>query len=169
METCLTTRPTSQISFFWRCLIEDGQVSIIDDTAPEPAEIEALNTLLTEMDNDNRLRLAFEPPVLDLAVAHWACVLFFRACQFFVFRDCGADLVKQDLSLPAPGELSASTVYSADLALQHLGEITALAGGIAPEDPLTIQLKRLGQKWPLSSVGTKNLSEFDTTIGNACL
>jgi hypothetical protein len=154
----------SAIGLFWRSLVEDGHVAILHDAAPSAEDMSGLRTLLRELDRDMRLRLAFTPPALDLVTAQWACVMLYRACQFLMFRHVEAEVVDEALSLPAPGPMSPATIYSADLALRHLGEVLVLADRIAPKDVLTIRLRELGQQWPLSSVGIADLVDEDQTL-----
>lgn len=174
----MTGRQPSKIGLFWRSLVEDGQVVILDDEAPPADDMAGLHSLLTDLDRDSRLRLAYTPPPMDTAAAEWACLILYRACQFLVLREVKAEVVQQELSRPCPGTKSASVIYSADLALQHLSEVLVLASGIAPQDPLTIMLGRLTEQWPLSSVGIKgagnsqpvaNDLDLDIILANPCL
>lgn len=170
-EVLLNPCPPSDIGLFWRSLVEDGQVGVFGASPPGQDEFKGLDTFIQEQDRDNRLHLPGTPPSLDIPAARWACLLIFRACQFLVIRDVDAEMVEADLTLPCPGTLSPSVIYSADIALSHLGEILKLSAQVSENDPLTKCLRLVAAQWPLSSVGIEIDEEMDLDpiLADRCL
>ena len=142
---------------FVSALFETGRVLV--GVSPQPPE--GLADAVRELDRVSRLDMALEPPALAPAVGEWALLLLYRACQSLVYREIPAEAVLDALSRPCPAELSPAAYYSADLALAYLPDLLRLAGGIAAEDPLVTELTSLAKKWPLSSVGIKDMGDVD--------
>lgn len=167
----MTPTQPSSLGLFWRSLVEDGRVGIFHAEPPTPDDLPGLHRFLAEHDRDNRLHLAHTPPPLDLPAAEWACILLYRACQFLVVREVEPQVVTEDLSRPCPTVLSPSVIYSADVALRHVGEVLNHASRIAADDPLTLGLQDVARRWPLSSVGVDDLGEIDIepVLADRCL
>ncbi len=155
---------------FLAALQESGRVRVVRPPEPPEVEREGLDELLAGWDRDARRELPFAPPAFSPAVAAWAAVLVYRGCQFLVYRDFGAEVVKEQLGLPCPEAPSAAVAYSADLTLRFLPDLLSLARGIAEGDALVSELKRLARAWPLSSVGVPD-TEVDPSpfLGDPCL
>jgi hypothetical protein len=77
-------------------LLETGRVRV--PAAPQPPD--GLDQAVRELDRIARPTLALDPPVLMPAVAEWALLLLFRACQSLVYREIEADAVTDALSRP---------------------------------------------------------------------
>jgi len=147
-------------------LFENGNVLIESREVPPDTAFENCRDLFADLDEHTRLNLAFEPPEPVFEVTRWACARLYGACLFLVHRDASAEEVREALDTPCPGGGDpAATAYSADLFLQYLPDVHALAGGLSPEDPLVDALGSLGRRWPLSSVGMKRADdEIDLSI-----
>ena len=91
-----------------------------------------------------------------LTAATWAVALFYRSCQFLMFRDIPAEIIDETLRTPCPRPMGPAVVYSVDLIFQHLPRLLALARGLAPADPLVLGLRRIAKEWPFSSVGDQD-------------
>lgn len=151
------------LSKFLKQLQENGRVQIaLAPDRSKPALQEFQNELI-ELDALARLDLAHEPPDFSLASAAWAAIVLYQGCQFLIHRDVGVDVVIDALSQPCPEASCPSVCYSVDLTFRYLPDLIALAKGIAEDDPLVGGLQLLAQKWPLSSVGAKNLKIGDIT------
>jgi hypothetical protein len=143
---------------FWNQLHEHGDVVVERDARLDPAQ---LAPAIQTIDAQQRLELAGAAPELILPVAVWAVGVIHRACQFLVYRDIDAEVVKKGLSVPSPSAPSAAVCYSADLALSVLPDLHRQARGLAEDDPLTVGLVAIGRAWPLSSVGMPGIGEVD--------
>jgi hypothetical protein len=142
---------------FVTALVNSGRVRV--PVALEPPD--DLSAAVRELDRFARPELAFEPPLLDLEVGQWALLLLFRGCQALVYRELDAEAVRAALAVSCPAAVSAEACYSADLAFRFLPDLIRLARGIAEDDPLVEGLKALAVRWPLSSVGVKDLGAVD--------
>jgi hypothetical protein len=138
-------------------LLESGRVKV----PPEEAAPTDLEAAVAELDRATRPDMAYDAPALSVPVAVWALALLHRASQALVFREIEAEAVRQALATPCPQPPSPSVCYSADLALRYLPDLSSLASGIAPDDPLVAGLITLGRAWPLSSVGITGLDDVD--------
>src|SRR4051794_5827522 len=144
---------------FVQALLETGRVRVPPDR-DAPADVGAA---VAELDRAARPELAFDPPAVDAPAAGWAVTVLYRGCQALVFRDIDADAVRDALSRPCPAAPSPAVCYSADLALRYLPDLLSLARGIAADDPLVAGLTDLARRWPLSSVGVKDLGAVDVS------
>jgi hypothetical protein len=144
---------------------ERSLVSEDGDEAGEAGEV------LAEFDRHARLELPFAPPPLSREAALWGAAALYRGCQFLVHREVSAGAIRDVLSRPAPGPVSPAVAYSVDLSFRYLPDLISLARGIAGDDPLVVELLRLGREWPLSSVGLAGLEAVDvaTFIDDRCL
>lgn len=152
-------------------LQENGSVVVVTDQPPSPQEMHQCQATLSELDSVWRLNFPGDPPALCIISATWAAELFYRSCQFLVFREIPAEVVTQTLAVPFPHELSPSAVYSVDLVLRYLPDLLALAKGLSPEEPLVLGLLRLANEWPLSSVGVSGIHgvNIDSFFGHPSL
>ena len=136
-------------------LFESGRVVVEPRLAQESSE--ALDAVLEPAEQIFRSTLAGNAPDFSLPVARWAAQRLYYGCHFLVCRDAEAGVMAACLSEPVPFSRSATTDYSADLTLQYLPDLVAMARGLAAGDPLVEQLLRLGRDWPLSSVGISDI------------
>jgi hypothetical protein len=146
------------LSAFLTELIDSGRPTVSPES--ECVVDDRLVPVLEEIDAAQRANLAWETPEFSPAASIWAVIIVYRACQLVVCRDIDADTAVKLLSEPCPERHSASTDYSVDLVFRYLPEIAALASHIAPADTLVKELVRLGNAWPLSSVGMPGVDQF---------
>ncbi len=146
---------------FLTALQESGRVRV--GRPPEPPDVEeaGVSALLLEFDRSARRDMPHTAPEFNPVAASWAAVRLYRACQFLVFRDLGAELASDQILLPCPAPVSPSVTHSADLTLRYLPEVIVLARGISPGDPLLVALHQLARQWPYSSVGVAGLAGVD--------
>jgi hypothetical protein len=67
-------------------------------------------------------------------------------------------VIEAACAIHCPAPRNPSTDWSVDLMFRHLPGIFQLARHLSNGDPLVQHLKRLGQAWPLSSVGMPDLT-----------
>jgi len=140
-------------------LFQEGHV-LVDHPNPASIEIESddrdsASRLLAERERFIRQGFPGPAPSLDPSAAMWGATTMYRACQAAVFRDLSADDLDRFFPQKCPGQLTAASHYSVDLALAFLPDLARFTTTAAADDPLCIHLRRIGADWPLSSVGMK--------------
>ena len=136
---------------FLEALRDDGRVRVGTE-APDANARDAEEALLA-WDRTVRAEWPGPAPELDGDVALRAAVLMYRACQLLVYRETPAEAVQQAFAAPLAKTRTASNLYSVDLTLRFLPGLHAMARAASPGDSLTLALRKLGEDWPLSSVG----------------
>jgi len=156
---------------FLSSLLESGRVRVSGQHELPQDELHAGDQVLKAFEEQYRLEMPGEPPPLDLRAARWAAVMFFRACQFAVYRDVPAQVVEAELSASCPARTSPGVCYSVDLVFRLLPDLARFARSAAENDPLVAHLKRLAREWPLSSVGTPEVdgTNIDGFVNDPCL
>lgn len=158
------------IDEFLISLFDNGRVRV---TPPRVEEARALaagasdaanKTIQVLADCGTALAAEFpgEPPEFNPQAAFWGANVVYRSAQLAVYRGLGAEAVAAALSDPPPPNDRPETVWSVDVTLRFLPDLYRLAAGLATDDPLAVELMALAGRWPLSSVGLKNV-EVDTT------
>lgn len=97
-------------------------------------------------------------PPLAPAAARWAVEQFYRACQFTVYRDAGAETIAAALAAPCPAAPAASRHVSVDQVFRFLPDLYRLAHAASPGDPLCERLRTWAAEWPLSSIGMADVN-----------
>lgn len=144
---------------FLNSLLESGRPVV---TAEPTERVDAsVGTIIEQLDQTARLELAGTAPPLDHDAALWAVEILESACRFLTYRHFDAETVVSALARPCPKRPSPPVCYSVDLTLRFLPEVIRLARALAPNDPLVLALQELGRKWPLSSVGMREVQEGD--------
>jgi len=153
-----------KLSLFLNGLLADGNV-IVPRTMVgfEPADLEAAETLLSELYNRDRLQMPYDSPGFDREAALWAAGYVFRVCQLILLRDVNEDELNGWLK-GFDGQQTAGAVYAADLMLRFLPDLFRLGSGLSPEDPLVANLRATAMQWPFSSVGIENLAVSDDDV-----
>lgn len=130
----------------------------------EPPEEDEWDTALAVVEDSWRLHAPGPVPAFHPPTARWAAQLIYRGCQFTLWRDAGAEMVKKAFRKTAPAAGAEggaadefSRLYSADLTLRFLPSLVALATRLAPGDVLVEELRRIAAEWPLSSPGVPDL------------
>lgn len=144
---------------FVNSLLEHGRVRVSAELMP----LADLGDAVEQLDATVRSEMAWVAPSLRTETAQWALTLLYRGCQFLTHRHLEASLIDQAFAVPRPWRPSADVCYSADLAFRFLPDLLALARGIAVDDPLVANLRRLSTRWPLSSVGVGDLGPVDVS------
>ncbi len=137
-------------------MLEEGRVIV---TGPDPIEsITEAAPVVEQFETRYRLNMPGEPPPLSMDAALWAVARFYQACQFLVFREIDAAIVTQGLAIPCPPTESASAHFSVDLVFRFLPDLDKRVRAANAEDVLAASLRNLANRWPLSSVGMKDVS-----------
>lgn len=145
---------------FLRGLVDEGRVTVAPLVPLEEDALRAGDQVLAEFDARYRLDWPGEAPEFDGLIARRAAVAFYRACQFLVFRDLGAEAIAKELGT-LPKENSPAAHYSVDLTWRLLPDLVRLAQTASSDDPLVQHLLAWGRRWPLSSVGVRQLDAVD--------
>ncbi|HUY90017.1 MAG TPA: hypothetical protein VMV10_14875 [Pirellulales bacterium] len=147
---------------FLQALFEHGRVRVAaPDHAVSTSDWSHADAVLAERHAGDRAEFPGVIPPLDRAVAHWAAEQFYRACQFAVYRDAGADRIAATLNAPCPQAPAASRHVSVDLTFRFLPDLHRLASAASQDDPLCQRLRGWAADWPLSSVGMANVNPAD--------
>lgn len=145
-------------------LVRDGSTVLFDSLRAQE--------ILASRDKVMRFGMAHDaPPFLAEAALHGAVILFLAA-QRFIDRSAGmAPLHEAIASVYALDRSNVSVVYSVDLALSFLPGLYRNAVLLSEEDELTLTLRQLARKWPLSSIGVPGVEvrASPSFLGNAAL
>jgi MoxR-vWA-beta-propeller ternary system domain bpX4 len=153
-------------------LFVDGVVRVAGDELARDDEIEAAADGVLLAEPQMREHWPLSPPVVDRDALKWAIRQFHGAAQLAVFRQLGPEEVAKRLGddFVVEGD-AASAIYSVDLVFRFLPDLVRIVKGMNPDDPLLAQLRRWGERWPLSSVGILGLSVsgIEPILANRCL
>jgi hypothetical protein len=153
------------LSAFVHSLTDSGRV-VVDPFEPVIVADEQASVaeLLCAWDTLVRQEFPGPAPPLAIGAASWAAEQFYRVCQFAVYRDLDAQIIAATLATPCPETLSAASVYSVDLVFRFLPDLQRLVKARAAADPLVDSLNRCAEQWPLSSVGIRDIEQFDAAV-----
>jgi len=126
---------------------------------------------IEQFDQAARAGMAGDAPALQMDCAVWAAHLLAGAARLAIARDMGEPEVFQVLEARCPARRSAETDYSADLFLRYLPDLLGWMARLASGDPLVQKLRQIAGRWPLSSVGVRDLKieSIEPFIGNDSL
>ncbi len=152
---------------FLQALFEHGRVRVgaAGDTIANE-EWATVDAILAERHAADRMEFPGIMPPLEPAAARWAAEQFYRACQFAVHRDLGADKIAVALAGPCPPAPAASRHVSVDLTFRFLPDLYRLAKAAAEGDPLCERVRTWAAEWPLSSVGMPGVNPSD--VADVC-
>jgi|KBSSwiS6_1023812.scaffolds.fasta_scaffold25456_1 hypothetical protein len=156
---------------FISSLLTEGKVSVKTKFhLLDSNDIERSGHLLYKYYEEDKMEMAFDPPVYSEKAAIWAAEYLYKTVQFTILRDAGEDIMNGHLK-SYEGEMNPSAVYSADLMLRYLPKLFELAKGLAPADILVRRLRDTAFTWPLSSVGIElgQPVNDETILSNASL
>lgn len=153
-------------------LFVDGAVRVEGDELTREDEVDAAADWAEEAERTIREHWPLAPPEVDRPALKWAIRQFHGAAQLAVFRQLGPEEVAKRLGDDFVGEGdAAAAAYSVDIVLRFLPDLVRIVKGMNPDDPLLAQLRKWGERWPLSSVGIPGLtvSEIEPILANRCL
>ena len=158
----------NSLGTFLSALVDRGHVLV--DQEP-PVSDEAVLGVLAQIERISRLNAPADAPPYIPQAAVWGAEVLYRCCQFLVFRDVEAEVIRQTLAPQPPEPIDHGVIYSVDLLLRFLPSLYSLAQGAAPGDPLVKELQILGSRWPLSSVGMSGVKpqRLDAILSDRCL
>jgi hypothetical protein len=160
-----------QLSQFIQDLVQQGKVTVEGEVIPFSEEdIQQSIVFLQEYYNINVNELTGTVPAFHAEAALWAARYLYRAVQLVLLRNLGNETVN-DLLIAFDGEVSTETVLSVDLCFRYLGDLLALAKGLAPDDLLVKRLQEAAVQWPFSSVGmpVDIRGDINVILENDCL
>jgi hypothetical protein len=144
---------------FLQALFEHGKVRVgAPGDRTSAAEWANVDAFLAERHAAEGAEFPSVIPPLAPAAARWAAELFYRACQFTVYRDLGPEKIAAALAAPCPPAQAASRHVSVDLTFRFLPDLYRLAHATSPDDPLCERLRTWAAEWPLSSVGVADVN-----------
>ncbi|HVW35773.1 MAG TPA: hypothetical protein VHB99_00660 [Pirellulales bacterium] len=157
---------------FLQALFEHGKVRVgAPGDAISGGEWAHVDAVLAERHAAEVAEFPGAIPPLAQAAARWAAEQFYRACQFTVNRDAGAEKIAAALAAPCPSAPAASRHVSVDQVFRFLPDLYRLAHAASPDDPLCERLGNWAAEWPLSSVGIANVNprNIDDVLDHAGL
>ncbi len=119
--------------------------------------------VLEAFEHEYRKGLPFHPPALSREGLLWGALAVHHAASLLTYRDASAQQLHRILAGDGPVDQSAAVAYSVDLTLRFLPDLVRLARAASPGDPLVGVLLAWAGRWPLSSVGIK-----DVVVSGAC-
>ncbi|QDU59384.1 hypothetical protein Pan216_02120 [Planctomycetes bacterium Pan216] len=146
---------------FWKDLFEEGRLALPAFAALTERELSQGASVLVAYEGRLRRELPSGLPKLEVEAVSWAGRNFYRASQFVVYRDVGAETINEELFPSWSGRVDASVHYSVDVVFRYLPDLVRFAGSAAPGDPLLEHLGRWARDWPLSSVGMEGIVGVD--------
>lgn len=153
-------------------LFVDGAVRVSGDELARDDEIEFAAEWVLQAEPQIRKHGPLSPPVVDRLALKWAIRQFHGAAQLAVFRQLGPEEVEKRLGgdYVVEGD-AAAAIYSVDLVFRFLPDLVRIVKGMNPDDPLLDQLRKWGERWPMSSVGIPGLavSNIEPILANRCL
>jgi len=156
---------------FLSALLADGRVQVAGDDRLPDEDFHRADELLAAFEREYRDDLPGTPPPISPPAARYGAVMLYRICQYLVFRDVATETIHHELGRALDEPLSPPVHYSVDLTFRFLPDAVKLCRGIAEGDPLVEEITRLGNRWPLSSVGMEECGEgpVDTFVDDPCL
>jgi hypothetical protein len=142
-------------------LFEHGRVAVAPPSPTSNEELHAAERVLKEREEICRAELPADMPALSVAPALSAARQFQLACQIAMFRDLGEDAVAKLAKSEIEGWDQPAVHYSVDITFCFLPDLLNIARSAASDDPLVAVLTQWCRRWPLSSVGVKDVGEVE--------
>lgn len=140
----------STLNQFLRDLRQSGKVEVAHEINTfEVAELRSSQELLQQYHQEDRLDVPGTAPAFEPKAALWAAEYLYRAIQFILLRHLNEQAMRENLHAWT-GTINPEVIYSADLCLRHLPTLFSFAKGLAPNDPLLLELKKTASDWPFS-------------------
>jgi hypothetical protein len=156
IESVATMDTSRPLVNFLRQLFDSGRVQVAPPRQPNSTQdLSAADHVLRDQVAVLRLDFSTEPPPLDDAVARWAALSFYRACQLGIFRELDEDAIDELFAAQCPASEPASRHWSVDVVFRFLPDLVRHATAASPDDPLVARLHQWCAEWPLSSVGVQ--------------
>jgi hypothetical protein len=143
---------------FLRALFDHGHLKVPQPTRLESTEeLAAASAILGDFESSWRLEFPGQPPAFDPQSALWGATMLYRAAQAAVYRDVSDAQLRGGLTVECPPSDEPSRHYSVDVVFRFLPDVVNLARRASQNDPLLEILQAWANRWPLSSVGMKDV------------
>lgn len=120
--------------------------------------IERVEGVLVKYDRLCRMEFPGVAPALHVEAAIWAAKVFYRACQFAIYREIPPEAFSEELVIADwVARPDASAHYSVDFVFQFLPDLFRRSKTASADDPLLAYFSDWARHWPLSSVGIKEV------------
>ncbi|MDA7951153.1 MAG: hypothetical protein MPJ24_06660 [Pirellulaceae bacterium] len=149
------------LSHFLHSLFSDGKLGVGKVEPLDTIDFDLAEEILETFESQFRKEFPGEAPVFNTKVASWAGLLFYRACQFLLFREYNEEQIEAALPYPLEEKSTPSIHYSVDLVFRFIPELLRFAKDVSEKDPLVNHIKKWAKDWPLSSVGIEIESEIN--------
>ncbi len=134
-------------------LLEYGRLSVDDSLEVfGMADCDTAIEYLRQRHSTDSLDMPYTAPPFHADAALWAAMYLCRATQIILLRDLDEKHITDYLA-DFDGAITPGAIYSADLTLRYMPDLSRLAHRISPEDVLTKYLRQTAALWPFSSVG----------------
>lgn len=148
----------SSFPTFLESLFDDGHVLVPEIEPLQEEELLDAREVIGNFEKLYRLELPREIPSLDISLAERAAVLFYRACQFVVLRNAPPQQLDEELNEIQNFPNTPESHYAVDLVFRFLPDLFRLSKSMMENDPLLKHLNDWANRWPLSSVGIKEIA-----------
>lgn len=149
---------------FVQTLLTDGKITVDGAlSAFEEDDLSDSAKLLSRFYEEDIVHMPLTAPAFEAGPAVWAAKHLYLSLQLIVLRELPPQTIEESLE-PFNGEISPSSIYSADLVLRYLPDIFNLARGLAPADIMVTKMAESAAYWPFSSVGIPLQQEIDDSI-----
>lgn len=154
----------STLNQFLNNLRQSGKVEVAHEVKSFDAEeLRSSLELLQQYHQEDCLHLPGTAPAFEPKAALWAAEYLYRAIQFILLRHLDEQAMRENLH-PWPDNINPEVIYSADLCLRHLPTLFSFAKGLAPADPLLLELKKTASHWPFSGFSLADANAEAETI-----
>jgi hypothetical protein len=120
-------------------------------------DVKSVRDALIQLEQHWRHELPGTSPTFLPDVSQKAAQVLMRLCRAVVDRDLGVEQAKLMIDqIGLSEDSSPEQHYSVDLVLRFLPQVADRARRISESDALLELMKKIGQQWPLSSVGMKD-------------
>lgn len=145
--------PEMSLAAFVTQLLQEGRVVLSPELKPfSEDDRRQVATLIERYHQWDAFHFPLIAPDFDPQAAVWAAEYLYRALQFLLLRNLGAELIAENMR-PYDKAITPDAVYSADLLLRNLPHVYDLARSLSPSDPLVVQMQEIASQWPYSAIG----------------
>lgn len=152
-------------------LFESGRVRLTAAALPPGLASDDVDRTLVDFELRYRDVLPGAPPSFDVPAARYGATMLYEACRFLAHPSLGVEDLELAFGVVPPRPISPAIHYSVDLSLRFLPDVHRMTRQMRAEDPLSTELMKLANQWPLSSVGIPGVTivAVDALVSDSCL